>query len=131
MKFFQSVATIRKRHNTIRKINDAQRNWFDDQLGIAQVITRKFDGRFKSDPTCNPSHAIPFSTDISDTDNDFLTKEVRDQEILDAVKHISPLKALGPNGMLAVCYQKNWDIVEKSICRMLRSFFHSVICLRK
>lgn len=101
------MATIRKRHNIIRKIKDIQENYFDDQLGIAQIITREFEGRFKSDLACIASLAIPFSTDISDTDNKFLTKEVTDQEILDAIKQINPLKAPGPDGMPAVFYQKN------------------------
>lgn len=89
-KFFQTMATIKKRYNTIRKIKDVQGNYFEDQLGIAQVITREFESRFKSDPACNSSLAIPLSADISDTENEFLTKEITDQEILDAFKQISP-----------------------------------------
>lgn len=57
--------------------------------------------------------------------DDYLTKDVSNQEILDAIKQISPLKALGPDGMQAIFYQKNWDIVEKSVCKMVRAFFHS------
>lgn len=44
-KFFQTMATIKKRYNTIRKIKDVQGNYFEDQLGIAQVITREFESR--------------------------------------------------------------------------------------
>lgn len=39
--------------------------------------------------------------------DDYLTKDVSNQEILDAIKQISPLKALGPDGMQAIFYQKN------------------------
>lgn len=122
-KFFQTIATIRKRKYTIRRIKDAQGNWFDDQQGITQVITREFERRFKTDTLCNLNYALPFPTDVLETDNDFLTNNVTDQEILDAIKQINPLKAPVPDDMLAILYQKNWDIDEKSVCKMVRSFF--------
>lgn len=109
----------------IRGIKDTHWNWFDDQQGITQVITREFESRFKSDLSCNQTHAIPLSTNISNIDPGFLTKEVTDEEILNAVKQISPLEAPGSDGVLAVFYQKNWDLVRKSIYKMVRSFFHS------
>lgn len=59
--------------------------------------TRK---RFKGDDSVYPIEAFALSRDISDTYNEVLTKDVSDQEILDAVKQINPLKALSPEGML-------------------------------
>lgn len=46
-KFFQTVAPIRKEKNYIRKIKVAQGNWFDDQEGLSQVITKEFQKKFK------------------------------------------------------------------------------------
>lgn len=37
-KHFQMVATIRKRHNTIRKIKDEHEYYFNDQNEILQVF---------------------------------------------------------------------------------------------
>lgn len=51
---------------------------------------------------------IPLSTVISLLDNDWLTLEVADDEILQAIKQISHLKALGPDAMHAIVYQKCW-----------------------
>lgn len=120
--FFETIATIRKPHNTTRRIKDTHGNWFDDQPGITQVITREFENKFKSDLSCTPTQAIPFPPDISNADNDLLTREVTDDEILNAVKQISPLKALGSDGMLVLFYQKNWDLVGRSVCKMVKSF---------
>lgn len=36
---------------------------------------------------------------------------------------MSPLKSPGPNGMQAIFYQKNGDIIGKSVCKMVRAFF--------
>lgn len=41
-KFFQTMATIRKKRNSIWKIKDSHGNWFDDQDEISQVITMEF-----------------------------------------------------------------------------------------
>lgn len=35
IKYFQMVATMKKRHNTIRKIKDEHENWCEDQNDIA------------------------------------------------------------------------------------------------
>lgn len=124
------MATIRKKHNIIRKIKDAQGNWFEDQQGIMKIITKKFENRFKSDPSCNQHQAIPMSVDVSDMDNVFLTREVLDQEIHEDVKQLSPLKASSLDGMLAIFYQKNWDIVGKQFVEWLDRFFTQATYLR-
>lgn len=41
-----------------------------------------------------------------EADNDILTAEVFDEEILEGMKQINPLKAPGPDDMQAVFYQK-------------------------
>lgn len=35
------------------------------------------------------------------------------------------MKAPGPNGMPAISYQENWDIVACLVYGMVKSFFHS------
>lgn len=80
--------------------------------------------RFKGDTQTNPSQAISFSKDIIEADNKFLTKHVTDEEIFAIVKQMNPCKAPGPDGMRANFYQKCWNIVGKSVCNMVRSFFN-------
>lgn len=52
----------------------------------------------------NPTQAIPLSNDT--VGNEFLTKDISDQEILDAIKQINPLKAPSPEGMQVIFYKK-------------------------
>lgn len=42
--------------------------------------------------------------------NIFLTGEATDEEIYQTVNQVSPLNALGLNGMHALFYQKRWHI---------------------
>lgn len=62
---------------------------------------------------------------INDVDNEFLTKEVTDEEIVEALKQINPLKTSGLDGIQAIFYHKNWIIVGTSVYNMVRSFFKS------
>lgn len=119
------MAIIWKRKNTICKTKDAQGNWFEDLDGISHAITKEFQNRFMSDNMVNSLQAIPLSRDIIDVDNEFLTKDVTNEDILETIKHINPLKAPSPDGMKVIFYQKNWDIVGKSVCNMVRQFFNS------
>lgn len=80
------------------EIKNTQGNWFDDQEGIWQVITKGFQKRFKEDTSNNPLQAIPLSSDITDADNEFLTKEVPNNEILQVKKQMDPFEAPGPEG---------------------------------
>lgn len=75
-----------------------------------------------ADNTLNPLQAIPLSKDITEVDNEFLMKEVTNEEILKVVKQINPLKASDPDGIRSIFYPKNWDVVGKSVCNIVRSF---------
>lgn len=44
--------------------------------------------------------------------------------IFEVVKHINALKARGLDGIQAIFYHKNWNIIGKFICNMDQSFFN-------
>lgn len=56
--------------------------------------------------------------------NDILTGAVNSEEILSALKQMADSKALGPDGMSAMFFQKYWDIVGLAVCQACISFFH-------
>lgn len=84
---------------------------------------KEFQERFKEDKKVNPMNATPLSKDINDVDNDVLTKEVINEEIVEALKQTNLLKALGPDGVQSIFDHKKWDIAGKSVCNIVRSFF--------
>lgn len=45
--------------------------------------------------------AVPLRSDISDAENNWLTREITLEEVWQAVKRVDPLKAPGPDGMHA------------------------------
>lgn len=50
--------------------------------------------------------AIPLSRDISDVKNDWLIRDITMEEFRQTDKQIRPLKALAPDGIHAIFYQK-------------------------
>lgn len=55
---------------------DAHENWFEDKNDILQVFTKEFCMRFKRDPKVILYQAILMSRDISNADNEWLTRLV-------------------------------------------------------
>lgn len=60
-----------------------------------------FFRRLKKDHDLSLLQAIPLSKDVTDSDNNYLTREVLEEE-LRQVNQISPLNAPGPDGMHGV-----------------------------
>lgn len=57
--------------------------------------------------------------------NEELTKEFTAEEVKAALKQMHPTKALRPNGMSAVFYQKYWDIVGFDVTNMVLNVLNS------
>lgn len=92
----------------IWKIKDEQNNWFADVEGISQLIIREFSKRPKLDATIIPSHEILLSEEIIEAYNENLTLEVLDEEVLEVLKQINRVKALGPKSMQDIFFYRSW-----------------------
>lgn len=87
-----------------------------------QVFAKEFSGTFKKDPDTLAHYTIPLSRYITDIDNEWLTRDVTEEETRQIVNQINPLKALGPDDMHAIFYQKCWLIIGKNIRLMITIF---------
>lgn len=71
----------------------------------------------------NPLEAIALPRDIRATNNDLLTKDVTNKEILEVVKQINLWKLRGQMICRQSYIKKNWDIVDKFVCNIVWPFF--------
>lgn len=53
-----------------------------------------------------------------------MLKEIQENEIRRAVYSLGAHKALGPDGLGGIFYQKTWNIVNRDITKLGRDFFH-------
>lgn len=60
---------------------------------------------------------------MSEEDNVRLCAPFTDKEISDALFQIDPLKALGPNGLPARFFQRNWATLKDGVLAAVKDFF--------
>jgi hypothetical protein len=54
--------------------------------------------------------------------NNQLCQDFSDEEILDALFQIGPIKAPGPDGFPTRFYQRNWSMVKSEIIAAVKQF---------
>ena len=59
--------------------------------------------------------------------NHDMEKPVDDEEIRDTIFNMKPLKAPGSDGLHAIFYQAQWEVVGKSVCKQIKAFFNGEI----
>lgn len=57
---------------------------------------------------------------VSEAMNGMLIKEFSDEEIGDALFHIAPLKAPGPDGIPACFFQRNWAAMKVEVISVVK-----------
>ncbi|KAE8688384.1 hypothetical protein F3Y22_tig00110987pilonHSYRG00164 [Hibiscus syriacus] len=125
-KFYHSKASIRRRQNKIHSLKLANGDWCFNDATLREEAVSFFSHLFAPpDPVSGVYHTSGCFPRISDLSGPSLTDCPREDEIKAALFAMSPLKAPGFDGLHAHFYQKNWDIVKPSICRMVEMVFRS------
>uniref|UniRef100_A0A803PY51 Reverse transcriptase domain-containing protein n=1 Tax=Cannabis sativa TaxID=3483 RepID=A0A803PY51_CANSA len=141
-KFFHAYASSRRKHNTIKFLNDDRGIAVHSKQGMTDIITAYFGDLFKAtdvdlDALTHTIAAIP--TTVTAAMNDSLIQPFTCEEIYNALKTISPDKSPGSDGMSAMFYHKYWSIVGDVVTKVvlgvlndgcdMESINHSLITL--
>ena len=96
--YFHTKASDRRRKNTISCIMEKEGNWHDSIDGIVE---------YSSTYLTRISEVLDIiPTKVTKEMNQLLIKEFTREEIEVALNQMHPIKALGPNGMSAIFFQK-------------------------
>ena len=129
-KFFHSKALERRNKNTINRIQDENGVWCETEDNIAEVAVNYFERLYA---TSQPSNMMEITDTIQSKVtlkmNHDLINEFTKEEVELALKQMHPAKAPGPNGMLAIFFQKYWDIVGSDISSMILNALNSNMSL--
>ena len=93
--------------------------WYDTNDTIADVTIQYFKNIYTLSQVASfddVTEAIP--SRVTNEMNMDLIKEFSKDKILTALKQMHPIKAPGPDGMLAIFFHKYWDIVGNNVTNM-------------
>jgi hypothetical protein len=107
-KFFHHKAAARAKKNRIKRLRDDD-NWITQNKKEMEGLTISFFKKlYTADSTVQPESVVQlFQPVITEEMNASMCREFSEEEISNALFQIGPLKAPGPNGLLARFFQKN------------------------
>uniref|UniRef100_A0A803NGJ4 Reverse transcriptase domain-containing protein n=1 Tax=Cannabis sativa TaxID=3483 RepID=A0A803NGJ4_CANSA len=121
-KFFHAYASSRNQHNKISKLNDANGVEVTKKEGLTDVISSYFAALFKAspvDPQALQTTLNTIPTTVTAEMNNSLTQPYTSQEVITALRLMSPDKSPGSDGMSAMFYQQYWDIVGNDVTKVV------------
>jgi hypothetical protein len=129
------MVRARRRRNQISQIKTQDNKWLSDHQEIEQHFVDHYINLFSDTQSLpvediqNQLLNIPIPT-LTPQQSSILDQPIRDEEIIEAVNQLGPLKIPGPDGVPAAFYQQYWNIVKVDIINMVKAFFHSGFLLK-
>lgn len=124
-KFFHASTLQRRGRNRLHRIKNKSGIWVEGKEKIFEAIVDNFEDVYKSDPASDLAfigEVIPSL--VSAQMNEMLLAPVTESEIKEAAFSNRAHKALGPDGLNGLFYQKNWAGVKDDICKAVWGFFN-------
>lgn len=123
-KFFQAMATISYRRNSIRQLTNEDGAVITDHAGKADLIWSSFRGRMGV--TTNPTMVFDlFEIVTPHEDLSSLVVPFSKPEIDRIVRRMPRDKALGPNGFNGHFIKKCWQLIRMDFYQLCMDFYNS------
>ena len=104
--------------------------WRESASEVAEVAISYFENLYM---TSYPEKILEVveavDPKVTDEMNQMLVKQFTRDEIEAALKQMHPTKSPGPDGLLAIFYQKYWDIVGHDVVGMVLNVLNSNISM--
>ncbi|XP_023882264.2 uncharacterized protein LOC111994610 [Quercus suber] len=124
--FFHSKASQRRRRNFINGVRDNNNIWVEEPEEVADVAIECFESIFYSGSCQRMEECLDaVKQKVTPTMQDVLSSEFSAEEIKAALFQMGPTKALGPEGMNALFYQKYWHVVGDDVVAAVLDFLNS------
>nr|KYP33787.1 LINE-1 reverse transcriptase isogeny [Cajanus cajan] len=112
---------IRRRKNTIMRIQNDSGDWIENQSDLENMETTFYRSLFTEHGDYEPfclSNSLP---EISQEDKNMLAAPLSHQEIWNAFSRMGNWKAPKPDGFHALFYKSLWSTVGPSLCRLIQN----------
>ena len=126
--FFHAKAFNRFQRNSIHGYCDETSAWQDDDKVLERIVVDYFHSIFR---TNGQSETVDVITTVqpvvSMSMNEALTMEFQAEEVAKALKQMHLKKALGPDGMPPLFYQRYWSLVGNYVTKIVLDFLNQGI----
>ncbi|GLT42706.1 hypothetical protein SLA2020_166920 [Shorea laevis] len=129
-RFFHVTTLKRRSYNRIIGLKNHEGSWCSDPCTLKVLILTHFQSLYSS--SLSHSYADSFSTinrgpNISVNLWDSLIVLPTDHEMWNTIHSMKPWKALGPDGLHAMFFQKYWEEVKGKLCEEIGNVFSTGI----
>ena len=119
-KYFHNHASERRRKNTISGLWNENGIWCESKESVAATAISYFKNIYTTtNPTRIGDVVSHIPAKVSGEMNDSLVRNFSAEEARVALQQMHPTRAPGPDGMLAIFYQKYWNIVGSDVTSMV------------
>jgi hypothetical protein len=123
-KYFHCKASTRHKKNIIRKLRRGDGSRTSDTREMEGMARDFFQNLFTREEDTDPEIVTNLMQEcVHDHMNETLCAPFSEKEISDALFHIGPLKAPGPDGFPARFLQRNWDLLRHDVVVAVQRFF--------
>jgi len=124
-RWFHARASMRKKTNTISKLEREDGTMTDDSQEIAHIIMAYYEQLFSSSGVRDLEQVLQVvPVKVTQAMNEVLCAPYSEDEIFKALKAMHPNKAPGPDGFTALFFQQFWDVVGSDVCRVVLQVLH-------
>lgn len=124
-KYFHTACSTRRRTNQIQRLKNDDGVWLDWHDGLADFITDYYAKLFTTGGTEVEEVIDCVEGKITERHNRDLLMPITDEEVKQALFHMHPDKAPGPDGMTPAFFQRHRSVVGKDIVKLVRDFFET------
>lgn len=115
-KFFHGKASQRRQTNGIKKLKDVDGVWWHGEENIERVLINYFAELFSTSyPTDIERTCEVVRGKLSEEHKTWCARTFTEEDIVEAINQMHPLKSPGPNGLPALFFQKYWHIVGEDV----------------
>ncbi|XP_071933729.1 uncharacterized protein [Coffea arabica] len=121
--YFHACVKTRRKRNKITSLQKGNGEWCKDNQQIVQEICRYYEEMYTTSQPKNIEEVlegVPVS--ITSRLNQSLIQPVEENEVRAAVFSMHPNKALGPDGMSPLFFQRYWHTIKNDVVSAIQSF---------